>query len=204
MLTDKEAGEVNKNGGAGTGTTDTGLGGAGTGAGLGAGASRQKGNVRSGDGRGDSRNVTANYTAALIYNPPQRDENCRICLTLEADGDTTDLYDDHTQNFATGCPRLAAMSQKDKNVIVRKAKLCINCLDPEFVYKFGNFHKQCPVREKKRHYTCKAVKCRTHYWLCDYKDHDKFNAKKIEAEKKLWSGRGKLFANACSKVEKAV
>ena len=162
MLTDKEAGEV-KNGGAGTGTTDTGLGGAGTGAGLGAGASRQKGNVRSGDGRGDSRNVTANYTAALIYNPPQRDENCRICLTLEADGDTTDLYDDHTQNFATGCPRLAAMSQKDKNVIVRKAKLCINCLDPEFVYKFGNFHKQCPVREKKRHYTCKAVKCRTDY-----------------------------------------
>ena len=28
MLTDKEAGEVNKNGGAGTGTTDTSLGGA--------------------------------------------------------------------------------------------------------------------------------------------------------------------------------
>ena len=112
----------------------------------------------------------------------------------------TDLYDDHTQNFATGCPRLAAMSKKDKNVIVRKAKLCIYCLDPEFVYNPKNYHKQCPVQEKKRHYTCRGSKCLVHYWLCDYKDHGKFNAKKLQAEKKLWSGRGKLFSNACSKV----
>ena len=122
MLTDKEASESTKSGGSGVGTTDSGLGGAGIGSGLGAGtgASRQRGDR---GGRADSRNGAANYTAALIYSPPQRDENCRICLALEADGDTTDLYDDHTQNFATGCPRLAAMSKKDKNVIVRKAKL---------------------------------------------------------------------------------
>ena len=133
MLTDKEASESTKSGGSGVATTDSGLGGAGKGPGIGTAASRQR-SGRAGDGKDDSRNGAANYTAALIYSPPQRDENCRICLALEADGDTTDLYDDYTQNFATGCPRLAAMSKKDKNVIVRKAKLCIYCLNPEFVY----------------------------------------------------------------------
>ena len=48
-------------------------------------------------GRGGLRVVQG----LVAYKPPRRDENCRICNTLETEGDTENLYDDHIHNFPT-------------------------------------------------------------------------------------------------------
>ena len=38
------------------------------------------------------------------YKGPSKMPSCRICKCLEARGDTTNLYENHLGNYATGCP----------------------------------------------------------------------------------------------------
>ena len=133
---------------------------------------------------------------AVSYYPPQRDEKCRICTQLDAEGDTVDIYEEHYHSVAVGCPRFAAMSMREKINTVKKAKLCNFCLDSEFVVTRPNLpHQNCPVNLKKRPFTCVERNCRMHFWLCDKKDHIKLNSEKFEKAKFWWSRKGKVFAN---------
>ena len=92
----------------------------------------------------------AGYTSSLVaYKPPRRDEKCRVCNALEAQGDTRDLYDGHLHNYITGCPRYIAMSVEERNDIVYKARICRFCHDPDYVFQRNSNHN-CPVRSKKK------------------------------------------------------
>ena len=95
----------------------------------------------------------------IAYKPPRRDENCRICNMLETEGDTDNLYDDHIHNFPTGCPRYINMTMKQRADIARKAKLCLNCHDPEYTYKGVDRNHSCSKGKKSR-YTCTNSSCR--------------------------------------------
>ena len=83
--------------------------------------------------------------SAVAFRPAQRDEKCRVCNTLEGIGDTKDLYDNHTQSVAVGCPRFATMSMEKRREIVKAAQLCDFCLDSSAVVKQGTLHAKCPV-----------------------------------------------------------
>merc|ERR1711867_73863 len=50
----------------------------------------------------------------VAYIPPRNDPDCRICQTLESNGDTDSFYKNHYSNFATGCPRYIVMSMEDQ------------------------------------------------------------------------------------------
>ena len=144
---------------------------------------------------GGGRNQQSNppkIDATVVYNPPQRDDNCRVCVTLESQGDTANLYDEHTHNVASGCPRFSALGTKDRLDIARKAKLCLSCLDAEYIWRPGNPHTNCPVKEKKRFYSCKKDDCHTHFYVCT--KHTTENMQKYEFAKKKWLGVGKIFA----------
>ena len=120
---------------------------------------------------------------AMVFQPSQRDEKCCVCNTLEglAMCDTKDLYDNHNNSVAVGCPRFATMIMETRRDIVRIAQLCGYCLDQHAVIKPGKLHVKCPVLTKKRFYGCGGEGCKTHYWLCDNPDHVRRNKKKAES-----------------------
>ena len=66
-------------------------------------------------------------TTAVKYDPTQRDVKCRICVTLEGEGETDGIYDDHYHSVASGCPKFAAMPRDTKLKYVTKAELCPDC-----------------------------------------------------------------------------
>ena len=133
-------------------------------------------------------------TSAVSYNPARRDEKCRICVTLDAEVDTEDLYEDHYHSVATGCPRFAAMPRSKKIRMVEKAKLCPNCLDEKFIRsKTNQNHNNCPVKSKIFFFTCNEKECKKHFWICS--SHEKFNAPKLKKSTNYWNERGKVFVN---------
>ena len=155
---------------------------------------------KSENGGGGRFNNRSKYipTGAVVYNPPQRDEKCRICTQLEADGDTANLYDDHCQSVPVGCPRFAAMPQKEKLSMIKKAKMCNFCMDSTAIVKPGVLHARCPVLSSKKFYTCLGDDCKVHFSLCDNKEHIKLNKKKTEKARAWWERKGKTYANiAC-------
>ena len=82
---------------------------------------------------------TSNYmipNATATYNPPQRYDNCKICKVLDEEGDTNNLYEEHTSDVAVGCPRFANMPTKIRTKYATKAKICPNCLDPKFIFHY--------------------------------------------------------------------
>ena len=106
-----------------------------------------------------------------------------------------DIYEDHYHSVAAGCPRFAAMPMQKKMSIVKKAKLCLFCLDSDYILKPNTPHENCPVNVRKRFYTCADKYCKLHFWLCDKKEHLKLNDYKFEKAKKWWSQKGKIFVN---------
>ena len=101
-----------------------------------------------------------------VYKPPKKDNNCRICLTLEVEGDTKDLYEDHLHNYATGCPRYIMMSVGERHRIASKARLCLKCHDPKYIYKkFDKQHKCVTDSKRKGKFTCRS--CSYHMWVCE-------------------------------------
>ena len=79
--------------------------------------------------------------ALAMFKPPRRDEKCRICGSLEADGDTSNLYDNHFNSYPTGCPRYIGMTVDQRMNVALKAKLCLKCHDPDYIYKpIGSKH----------------------------------------------------------------
>ena len=150
--------------------------------------------TRGGDGYGGGPNRQRHVTeAAIAYRPPRLDEKCRICLTLEAEGITEDLYEDHTHNVASGCPKLAAMPRVDKEKYIKKAKICPNCFDADYIMKQNSFHGDCPIKVKEEFFTCKGQGCKKHYFICG--QHVKMNESKLKGSVLYWSRQGKVFAN---------
>ena len=130
---------------------------------------------------------------AVSYFPPQRDEKCRVCVQLDAEGDTVDIYEDHYHSVPAGCPRFAAMKMQEKIRIAKLVKLYLFCMDSEQVQKPHTPHQTCPVQKKKMFYTCVEKSCKMHFWLCE--QHVKLNKSKFDNAKKYWSQKGKGFAN---------
>ena len=105
----------------------------------------------------------------IAYKPPRRDEACRICKTLEANGDTYQLYDGHVHSFPTGCPRYVAMSVDERLQIAMIAKLCLFCHDPDYIWKpkDKDHMLKCPIHVKgKSRYSCQNSSCKQHMWVC--------------------------------------
>ena len=116
-------------------------------------------------GSNGSRNSNLSNLSLQVYKPPRKDNNCRICLTLEAEGDTQDLYEDHLHNYATGCTRYIMMSVAERLRVASKAKLCLKCHDPEYVFKkFDKQHKCIGNSKRKGKFTCRS--CSYHMWVC--------------------------------------
>ena len=74
-------------------------------------------------------------TVFVVYKPPRRDDDCRVCKYLDSEGDTQDLYDYHLHNYPSGCPRYIQMSIYERNTLCFNAKICMKCHDPEYVWK---------------------------------------------------------------------
>ena len=144
-----------------------------------------------GKGKGKASYMVPNATAT--FNPPRRYEKCRICVTLDAEGNTFGLYEDHTADVASGCPRFAAMTTKDRCKYGQIAKLCHFCLDANFIYKRGTKHVNCPAFNRQQYFTCKADKCMKHFLVC--MDHGRENKDKLDKCERFWSSKGKTFAN---------
>ena len=101
------------------------------------------------------------------YRGPTRMPNCRICKTLEARGDTAELYDNHLGNYPTGCPRFATMSTENRFEITKESKICLCCLDPKSNWVFRDGHKGCQVtKTKKNRFSCSNTNCGWHSWIC--------------------------------------
>ena len=104
----------------------------------------------------------------VSYNPPRRDDKCRICKQLEAKGDTVQLYDNHVSSYPTGCPRYMAFSVEQRSKIAGSAKLCIRCHDPDYILNRAKIRDHnCPIKiQKKSRYTCSVDACLIHMWIC--------------------------------------
>ena len=137
------------------------------------------------DGHGYSRgsnkgsDIQADF-GLIAYKPPRRDDGCRICLALEARGDTNLLYDDHVHNYPTGCPRYMAFSIEERIKIAQEARLCMKCHNPEYVWKKVDKDHDCPIKPgmSKSRYTCSVPNCTNHMWTCIR--HRKDNGDKLK------------------------
>ena len=52
--------------------------------------------------------------AMVTFSSPRRHGACRICVTLDDQGDTKDLYENHSSNYPTGRPRFASMKIQER------------------------------------------------------------------------------------------
>ena len=128
----------------------------------------------------------------VSYKPAIRDEQCRICKTLEVNGDTKQLYDNHVSNYPTGCPRFVGMSVNRRYFISLQAKFCIQCQDPEYIHKKNDRDHNCSVAnsQKKRRWTCTAANCVIHMWCCTR--HKDQNMKCLEKFEEEWRSKYNL------------
>lgn len=141
--------------------------------------------------RDKDRQFTPNANAT--FKPPARYEKCRICVTLDAEGKTDQIYDGHTNDIPAGCPVYAAMTTQERKKYATKAKLCIFCLDGDYVWKGGNSrHTNCIAFNKRCYFTCNASSCKKHFLICV--DHVHLNQEKIDRCKQFWQAKGKQFS----------
>ena len=135
--------------------------------------------------------------ATITFKVPQRFEKCRICTTLEAEGKTDGLYDGHTSDLAMGCPVFAAMNTQDRSKYCIKAKICIFCLDPNYVHKGkGSQHVNCIAFKRNYYFTCNNNSCKKHILVCF--EHLNENQDKLERCKKFWGDKGRKFVTTCN------
>ena len=114
----------------------------------------------------------------VAFKPPRRNEECRICRQLENDGDTRNLYDDHIHSYPSGCPRYIQMTLKERYQICKRAKICMNCHDPDYIFKnYDSRNHDCPAKSgRKGRYSC--TKCDLHLWVCE--THQEENQEALE------------------------
>ena len=86
--------------------------------------------VTTASGNSKASHTAKNPPSLAVFKPPRRHEDCRICNQLNKNGDTRMLYDNHSSNFPTGCPRFIVMSIEERVKVCKDAKICIKCHDP--------------------------------------------------------------------------
>ena len=136
---------------------------------------------RQGNNCGNQVNLDMKDPPNLVtHSPPIRDENCRICNTLEATGDTKQLYDGHVSNYPTGCPWYIGLSVNRRYQLALEAKLCIACHHPDYIFKRNDKDHKCSVvnSKKKGRFTCQTNNCFVHLWVCTR--HKNSNMKLLE------------------------
>ena len=119
-----------------------------------------------------------------LFSNPRKLSNCRICKELEKRRDNKDLYELHLGNFATHCPRWAAMPNDQRNEIAKAAKFCLLCMDPKVTYtgnSSGPKHK-CITNATKHRFSCTVYQCCFHSWVClRHKSENKGSYGKIQS-----------------------
>ena len=85
------------------------------------------------------------------------------------------------------------MPAKEKEDYAKKAKLCLRCLDAKYIYRSGAPHANCPVKEKKKFFTCQNSRCKKHFWLCG--DHSDENASKLNKSREILSKKNVVFVH---------
>ena len=117
-------------------------------------------------------------TADVFFKVPQYYENCRICVHLSATGQHhSNLFENHTSNYPTGCPKFAEASMDKRRSLVEKVKICPQCFHPDVIYAKEHL-KDCTFsKSKKNAYSCSSPSCRTHMWICLV--HKQDNSKKL-------------------------
>ena len=137
------------------------------------------------------------------FRPPQRWESCRICLVLDKEGKTAGLYENHTHDVAAGCPVFVAMDTAERFRYATKAKLCIFCLDADFVYRGrGTRHSTCIAFKKSCQFTCQGQNCKKHFLICS--EHLQSNQERMERCKKFWESKGHSFSSNQVSPQKAL
>ena len=102
-----------------------------------------------------------------LFNLPRKMPNCRVCKELEKRGDNHELYEAHQGNYATHCPRWAAMTTDERSEIAKAAKFCLLCMDPKVTYNPGNSTKhKCITNATKNRFSCSFSRCCFHSWVC--------------------------------------
>ena len=128
-----------------------------------------------------SKKVTPQkVTADVFFKQPEYFESCRICTHLSATGRLhQNLFENHTSNYPTGCPKFAEASMELRRTLIDKVKICPQCFHPDVVYTKAHL-KDCQFSKdkKKNAYSCSVSSCKTHMWICLIHRND--NAKKME------------------------
>ena len=121
-----------------------------------------------------SKSINSIPKGFVAYNPPKKDNDCRICKVLESEGDTDNLYEEHFHNYPTGYPRYIVMTIVERYRVACKAKLCLKCHNPSYVYKRYDKNHNCPMDSKKSKFTCNSCSC--HMWVCHRHQSDNQSA----------------------------
>ena len=143
--------------------------------------------------KGVKQSSHANQTKTSGQQIPYRHEKCRICKRLELEGDTTDLYEDHTAPGPIGCPRFARMETSERRKYIDLAQICRFCFDVHFVKRSGQRHNDCPAFIKDQNYTCSDSRCKEHYLVCVR--HFDMNRSKRQRNVRFWERHGKSFSH---------
>ena len=105
----------------------------------------------------------------VMFKPPKRHVNCRICSHLSKNRDARMLFDNHNSNFPSGCPIFISMSIAERVKVCKDAKICFRCHDPSYVWKFTDIksksHK-CASKTSRSRYICQNSGCNIHIWCC--------------------------------------
>ena len=119
-----------------------------------------------------------------MFNNPRKLPNCRVCKELEKRGDNHDLYESHQGNYATHCPRWAALSNEERSDVAKAAKLCLICLDPKVTYNSSSTSKhKCITTATKNRFSCTVERCLFHSWVCTrHKSENKELLEKFKIE----------------------
>ena len=108
------------------------------------------------------------FPGLVNFGNPKKFSECRVCGQLEAAGQTN-LFDNHTSNFVTGCPHFQAMTAEERRDICLKAKICLKCADPKVVHSVRHWN-DCKISSRNKFwFTCSQhPKCSQHSWMCGY------------------------------------
>ena len=118
-----------------------------------------------------------------FFRTPIKYKSCRFCLALEKDGKCEDIFENHWCDHVIGCPKFAEMTPLMRRMYSIKAKLCLFCLDSNWIHN-GSKHPDCDPLLKQVRYTCKEFNCRDHYLICSR--HVDRNKVRMEIDEKRW------------------
>ena len=116
--------------------------------------------------------LSPKVTADIFFNPPQRFDECRICLNIATTNPACpELFENHLSNYPTGCPKFIEATVNERKPMILKPKFCKMCLNPDVIYSKEHL-KECKVIQKKNKYSCQNKKCMDHMWICSIHKHE--------------------------------